>query len=135
MVRNIKIEQAVKTETAHISVGVCIMSVIMLAVFVAIGHFDYTVLLGTLLGGGFAILNFFLMAMSVQRSVSQGDPEKARKITQRSYSRRLFLLAAVLIVGIKVPYFHWAATIIPLFFPRVTIFSMTLPIFGRKGEE
>lgn len=135
MVRNIKIEQAVKTETMHISVGVASMSVIMLIVFAVTGHFDYTVLLGTLLGGGFACLNFFLMAMAVQRSVSQGDPERARKITQSSYTKRLLLLVAVLIVGIKVPYFHWVATIVPLFFPRITIFIMTLPIFQRKGEE
>ena len=135
MVRNIKIEQAVKTETTHIAVGVGCMSVLLLVVFVVLGRFDYTVLLGTLLGGGFAVLNFFLMAMAVQRSVSQRDPQKAKKITQSSYTKRLFLLAAVLVVGIKVPYFNWITTIVPLFFPRITIFIMTLPILKRKGEE
>ena len=135
MVRNIKIEQAVKTETKHIATGVTAMTAVMVVVFAVIGRFDYTVLLGALLGGGFAVLNFFLMAMAVQRSVSQGDPARARKITQSSYTKRLLLLAAVLVVGIKVPYFHWVATIIPPFFPRITIFIMTLPIFKRKGEE
>ena len=133
--RNIKIEQAVKNETKHIGLGVGAMCVLMLVVFAVIGQFDYTVLLGTVLGGGFAVLNFFLMALAVQRSVSQRDPAKAKKITQSSYTKRLLLLAAVLVVGIKVPYFHWVATIVPLFFPRITIFIMTLPIFQRKGEE
>lgn len=135
MVRNIKIEQAVKTETKHISIGVVTMTVVLLLVFVVLGRFDYTVLLGALLGAGFAILNFFLMAMAVQRSVHQGDPEKAKKITQSSYTKRLLLTAAVLVVGVKVPYFNWITTILPLFFPRITISIMTLPIFRRKGEE
>lgn len=135
MVRNIKIEQAVKTETKHISIGVAGMTIVLLLVFLVLGRFDYTVLLGALLGAGFAVLNFFLMAMAVQRSVNQGDPAKAKKITQGSYTKRLLLLAAVLIVGIKVPYFNWITTIVPLFFPRITIFIMTLPIFQRKGEK
>jgi tetrahydromethanopterin S-methyltransferase subunit C len=134
-VRNIKIEQAVKTETKHISIGVAGMTIVLLLVFLVLGRFDYTVLLGALLGAGFAVLNFFLMAMAVQRSVNQGDPAKAKKITQGSYTKRLLLLAAVLIVGIKVPYFNWITTIVPLFFPRITIFIMTLPIFQRKGEK
>ncbi|MGN1013786.1 MAG: ATP synthase subunit I [Butyricicoccus sp.] len=133
--RNIKIEQAVKDETRHIGIGVGAMCAVMLVVFAVIGRFDYTVLLGAVLGGGFAVLNFFLMALAVQRSVSQRDPATAKKITQSSYTKRLLLLAAVLVVGIKVPYFHWVATILPLFFPRITIFIMTLPIFQRKGEE
>ncbi|MDO5547694.1 MAG: ATP synthase subunit I [Eubacteriales bacterium] len=133
--RNIKIEQAVKTETKHIATGVGGMTVVLLLVFLVLGRFDYTVLLGALLGAGFAVLNFFLMAMAVQRSVTQGDPAKAKKITQSSYTKRLLLLAAVLVVGIKVPYFNWITTIVPLFFPRITIFIMTLPIFQRKGEE
>jgi tetrahydromethanopterin S-methyltransferase subunit C len=134
-VRNIKIEQAVKTETKHISIGVAGMTIVLLLVFLVLGRFDYTVLLGALLGAGFAVLNFFLMAMAVQRSVNLGDPAKAKKITQGSYTKRLLLLAAVLIVGIKVPYFNWITTIVPLFFPRITIFIMTLPIFQRKGEK
>ncbi len=135
MVRNIKIEQAVITETKHIGIGVGIMSVVMLVVFAVLGRFDYTVLLGTLLGGCYAVLNFFLMGLGVQRSVSQGDPEQAKKITQSSYTRRLLLTAVVLVIGVKVPYFNPVATILPLFFPRITIFFMTRPTFQRKGEK
>ena len=133
--RNIKIEQAVKNETKHIAIGSGSMAVVLLIVFVLLGKFDYTELLGALLGCGFAILNFFLMAMAVQRSVARETPQEARLVVQNSYTKRLILLAAVIIVGIKVPYFNWISTIVPLFFPRITIFVMTLPIFKRKGEE
>lgn len=135
MVRNIKIEQAVKTETRRIAIGVACMGVVMLVVFAVLNRLDYTVLLGVLLGCGYAILNFFLMALAVQRSVARETPEESRAVIQRSYTRRLILLAAVIIVGVKVPYFNWISTIVPLFFPRITIFVMTLPIFKRKGEE
>ncbi len=135
MVRNIKIEPAVKQETKHIVIGVLIMSVIMEIVFVAIGRFDYTVLLGNLLGGGYAIVNFFLMSLAVQKSVLKDTPEEAKLVIQNSYTRRLLLLAAVLIVGFRMPYFYWVAVVIPLFFPRITIFIKTRPIFQRKGEE
>ncbi|HBI64068.1 MAG TPA: hypothetical protein DDX51_02990 [Clostridiales bacterium] len=135
VVRNIKIEPAVKLETKHIAIGVVSMSVIMEIVFLVIGKFDYTVLLGNLLGGGFAILNFFLMALAVQRSVHRETPEEAKLVIQNSYTKRLLLLAAVVIAGIKLPYFHWVAVIIPLLFPRIVIFVKTLPIFQRKGEE
>lgn len=135
MVRNIKIEPAVKLETKHIAIGVAALSVVMELVFLVIGRFDYTVLLGNLLGGCYAVLNFFVMAMAVQKSVHRDTPEEAKLVIQNSYTKRLLVLAAVLIAGFKLPYFNWVAVVIPLFFPRITIFVKTLPIFQRKGEE
>lgn len=135
VVRNIKIEPAVKIETKHIAIGVAAMSVVMEIVFLVIGRFDYTVLLGNLLGGGYAILNFFMMAVAVQKSVHRDTPEEAKLMIQNSYTKRLLLLVAIVIAGIKLPYFHWVAVVVPLVFPRITIAVKTLPIFQRKEEE
>lgn len=135
VVRNIKIEPAVKQETKRIALGVITMSVIMEIVFVAAGRFNYTVLLGNLLGGGWAILNFFIMALAVQKSVRKELPQEAKLVLQNSYTKRLLCLVAVLLIGIKVSYFYWLAVVIPLFFPRITIAIVKLPIFQRKGEE
>ncbi len=135
VVREIKIEPAVKLETKHMAIGIVAMSVVMEIVFAVIGRFDYTVLLGNLLGGGFALLNFFLMALAVQRSVLKETPEESKLVIQNSYTKRLLLLVVVLIVGIKAPYFNWITVVIPQFFPRITIFIKTLPIFQRKEEE
>ena len=52
VVRHIKIEPAVKTETKRIAISVVAMSVVMEVVFLALGRFDSTVLFGNLLGGG-----------------------------------------------------------------------------------
>ena len=135
VVRNIKIEPAVKLESKRIAIGVLAMSVIMEIVFVVLGRFDYTVLLGNLLGGGWAILNFFLMALAVQKSVKKELPQEAKLVLQNSYTRRLLLSVAILLIGIKVEYFNWISVVIPLIFPRITIAIIKLPIFQRKEEE
>ena len=135
VVRNIKIEPAVKLESKRIAIGVLAMSVIMEIVFVVLGRFDYTVLLGNLLGGGWAILNFFLMALAVQKSGKKDLPQEAKLVLQNSYTRRLLLSVAILLIGIKVEYFNWISVVIPLIFPRITIAIIKLPIFQRKEEE
>lgn len=135
VVRNIKIEPAVKLESKRIAIGVLTMSVIMEIVFVVLGRFDYTVLLGNLLGGGWAILNFFLMALAVQKSVKKELPQEAKLVLQNSYTKRLLFSVAILLIGIKVEYFNWISVVIPLIFPRITIAIIKLPIFQRKEEE
>ena len=133
--RNIKIEPAVKLESKRIAIGVLAMSVIMEIVFVVLGRFDYTVLLGNLLGGGWAILNFFLMALAVQKSVKKELPQEAKLVLQNSDTKRLLFSVAILLIGIKVEYFNWISVVIPLIFPRITIAIIKLPIFQRKEEE
>lgn len=135
VVRNIKIEPAVKTETKRIAIGVVAMSVIMEIVFAVLGRLDYTVLLGNLLGGGWAVLNFFIMALAVQKSVKRETPQEAKLVLQNSYTKRLLCLVGILLIGMKVDYFYWVTVVIPLFFPRITIAIVKLPIFQRKEEE
>lgn len=89
VVRHIKIEPAVKTETKRIALSVVAMSVVMEIVFLALGRFDSTVLFGNLLGGGWAILNFFIMGLAVQKSVKKELPEEAKLVLQNSYTKRL----------------------------------------------
>ena len=63
-----KIQPAVRTETVRIAMGTAFFSLVMLLVFALLDRLDVTVVLGTLLGAGAAVLNFFLMALSVQRA-------------------------------------------------------------------
>ena len=90
---------------------------------------------GNLLGGGWAILNFFIMGLAVQKSVKKELPEEAKLVLQNSYTKRLLAMVAILLIGFKVEYFNWVAVVIPMFFPRITIGLMKLPIFHRKEEE
>ena len=62
-----KLDKVIKKETAFIALWVIIFSVMTQAVFLIIGKWDYTVLLGNVLSAGAGILNFFLMGISVQK--------------------------------------------------------------------
>ena len=73
-----RIDPTVKKETGYIAGWVLLLSAVMELVFLLTGHMDYTVPLGNLLGGGAAILNFFLMGWTIQRAV--GLDEKAARM-------------------------------------------------------
>ena len=62
-----KVQPAVQAETKKMALGVGVLTVLMIAVFLVIRQFDYTVLLGALLGFAAAVGNFFLMALTVQK--------------------------------------------------------------------
>ena len=71
-----KIQEATKRETLHIAAGTLAFSAVMNGVFALLGRWDLTVLWGTLLGGGFAVLNFFLLGLTVQEMA--GDPNEKK---------------------------------------------------------
>ena len=140
-----KMEPAVKKETLRMTVGVTMLTALMLAVFLIIGMFDMTVLWGGLLGAAFAVLNFFLMALGVQKAAAlmngvQLPPEeepaegeeaaekplspqaiKAKQKIQLSYTGRMLMTVVFAIVALLVPGIHPVAALLPLLFPRIVI--------------
>ena len=144
-----KIQPAVKKETAWIAGGVMILSGIMLLVFVILGKFDYTVALGAIYGSGFAVLNFFLLGMTVQKAAEEmhgvqlppeeetdaGETEdgqeaekpenphikEAKKKMQLSYYGRMLMTMAAAALALVLPIFHPIAALLPLLFPRIVI--------------
>lgn len=53
------IDQTVRKETCYIALSVLILSLFMESIFLIIGRWNYTVLLGNALSAAVAILNFF----------------------------------------------------------------------------
>ena len=121
-----KIQEATRRETAHIALGTLAFSAVMNLVFLLLGRWDITVLWGTLLGGGFAVLNFFLLGLSIQRLAAAADEKRGRAALQLSYSTRMLATVLVAALAVALPCFCWPAAVIPLFFPRLTIFAMQL---------
>ena len=119
-----KLSKPILTETLHVAIGVLIGDALMCAVFALLGKFDLTVLWGALLGSVFAVGNFFLLGLSRQRGLEMGDmmPQHMKS----SYSLRMFLYVIGIALAALLPCFHLIAAIIPLFFPRLTIFGMQL---------
>ena len=119
-----KVQQAVKTETLHVALGVLAGDVLMLAVFFLLHKLDLTVFLGAVLGSAFAVLSFFLLGLSVQKITGDGyqDPASAGKYMKTIYHLRMLMMAAVIVAGVLLPCFNYIAVIVPFLFPQMAAF-------------
>ena len=120
-----QIDPTVRKETKYIAIAVTLGSVLLQAVFLVLGKWDVTVLLGNLLSGDFAVVNFFLMGLTVQNALTKEEKE-AKRAVRASQLYRGLLLFAVAALGVLLPCFHNWAVIIPLFFPRLAILCRVL---------
>lgn len=120
-----KINKTILRETLYIAVGVLILSLPLELVFILIGRWDYTVLLGNLWGGVFAVGNFFLMGLGVQAAL--GKPQKQATNTIRtSQQLRIIMMFVAAMLGSLLPCFNIWAALIPLLFPRLAIWARPL---------
>lgn len=120
-----KIDSTVRREALYIAAWVFMCSVLLEAIFLIIGKWNYTVLTGNILSGAAAAVNFFLMGLTVQKAVcmEKSQAAKALKISQGLRTLFLFIVAAV---GTALPVFNTVSAILPLFFPRIAILFRTL---------
>lgn len=114
------VDPAVRKETGFIACVTLILSVLMQAVFLVIGQWDVTVLLGNLLGGGLAVLNFFLMGLGIQKALTKEEKD-AKSFIKVSQQLRMLMMLVVCAVGAALPWFNLYALLIPLLFPRIGV--------------
>ena len=107
------IQPAVKKETKKVALytiaGVVLMWIVFGILHSAMPEkvpFDYTVILGGIGGGAVAILNFFLMGLTVQKAAACEEEGAAR---------------ARLKAAMAAPCFQFAAGLVPLLFPSAGI--------------
>ena len=127
-----KIDKTVIKETKYIGSWVVLLSAVMEAVFLVLGKWDYTVLLGNSLTGIAGVLNFLLMGITVQKAVEK-EEKAARAAMKVSQMYRTLFMLVVVIVGVVAPCFNIWAVIIPLFFPRIAI--AIRPILDKAGRK
>ena len=122
-----KVDPTVKAETRFIALVVLILLALMAAVFLIIGKWDFTVLLGGLYGAAIAVGNFFLMGLTVQKCLTL-EPDEAKKRMKLSQQGRLMLMLVLCMIGAALPCFNTVALLVPQFFPRigVTIRGLTM---------
>lgn len=125
-----KIDKTVIQETKYILLWVIVLSVLVQSVFLLIGRWNYTVLLGNVLSGGAVVLNFLLMGIFIQKALNKNE-EDAKKTLKISQLYRFLFLIVVLVVGVGLPCFHTWAVIVPMFFPRIAIAFR--PLFDKKN--
>ena len=120
--------ETVKKETKNIAVSEIIGVAIMLLAFFILHMlipdkvpFDYRVVLAGIVGGGIAVLNFFLMGITVQKVAETEDEQAAVRKMRTSYTYRMLLQGLWAVLSIVLPCFQFAAGLIPLLIPGAAI--------------
>ena len=123
-----KLQEAVKKETGFISAGCVILTGVSLLLFFILHArfpevvpFGPKVIISGVVGCFIAILNFFWMALTVQKVTSIEDEGRARSVMALSYRNRMLLQLLWVVLAFALPYFNGAAGLIPLFIPSVLI--------------
>ena len=115
-----KIDATVKKETLYILLFTIVLSALMESVYLIIDKWDYTVLLGNILGVAAATANFFIMGITVQNALGKEEKD-AKNLMKLSQSMRMLMLFAVALIGYLVPVFSLVAVVIPFIFPRIAV--------------
>ena len=127
-----KIDGTVKKETAYVAIAEAILIAVMLAVYLIISKFTLNVLFAALTSGAVAVLNFFVMGLTVQKAVTVDDDSDRRKLIRASQLVRLLVMGVVVIDCAVFPKFDIFALFIPLFFPR--LFAQARGIYGAVKD-
>ena len=90
------------------------------------GHGTDRVLLGGIIGALVAIGNFAGICFVVQKVIDEPDEKKRKAQLQISYNTRMLLQALWIIIAIAAPCFQAFAGVLPLLFPRVTIYYLQI---------
>jgi predicted histidine transporter YuiF (NhaC family) len=127
-----RIDPVVRKETAFVALWVAVAILPVQMVFWALGRWDYTVLLGSLLGSITAVGNLLMIGLMVQKAVSQTE-KQAKNTVRLSQGGRLLLQGVILVVAAALPkvFNVWAAAI-PLLVPRIALSLRELVLAKRN---
>lgn len=126
------IDPTVRKETLYIAAWTLLLTLLTEAVYLLLRRWDLAVLFGNLLGAAAAVLNFFLMGLTVQKAVGREEKDAAN-LMRLSQAGRLLLLVLVGLAAALIPLFDLIATLIPLFFPRLAVAAR--PLFDRIKKK
>lgn len=126
---DIKVQQEVNEITKGISIYAIIIG---LASFI-ISKEPIHIILGVVFGSIIAILNFRLLALTMEKAVDL-SPGKAQAYTAIRYLVRMFIVAVVVFVSVKNPNINVIGTVLGLISTQIVIFIKKLIIskFTRK---
>lgn len=125
-----KVSKEVKT----ITLGVPIFDIVAIIILILISKFSIPMVIGIIFGSVIALLNFRLLALTLEKAVDL-PPGKAQAHTGIRYIIRLTITAAALIVSVRNPHLHIIGTAIGLISTQVVIFIKTLVTSKFKRKE
>ena len=126
-----KLQPESKKELLRIAGGTAFCTAIMWVLFAALHlvgwvKFDDTVVLGGLVGAAVAVANFAGICFVVQKILDEPDEKRRKAKLQLSHNSRMLMQAVWVIVAIAAPCFQPFASVLPLFFPRITIYYLQI---------
>ena len=113
-----KLQPESKKELTRIACGTAICTAVMWVIFAALHlvgwvKFDYTVVLGSLIGAAVAIGNFAGICIVCQKVIDEQDEKRRKATLQASYNVRSFCRRC----GSSCPSGHPASSPLPVFCP------------------
>ena len=120
-----------KRELKRIAGGTALCTAAMWVIFAALhlvgwARFDYRVVLGGLGGAAIAVANFAGICFVVQKIIDEPDEKRRKAKLQLSHNGRMLMQAVWVVVAIAAPCFQPFASVLPLFFPRITIYYLQI---------
>lgn len=121
-----KPQKAVVDNTRRIAIGTTCLFVAEMIVFAVMKRMSLGALLGGLLGSAYAVLNFYMLGMAVQKAAASGNEDTARMTLRTSYQMRMIGMVIVCVIAFAMPFVDGIACLVPMVFPRLTILALQL---------
>lgn len=121
-------------QTITIAVGQAVCVAAMIGIFALLGQFNTSVVLGGVVGGVLAVLNFLTMAIGAMIAADKAmeqDVKGGQATVRMSMLLRLAVIAVVLIAFAKSGLCNVLAMVFPLAFTRPVL--MFTEFFGKAG--
>ena len=121
-------------EVNNVTKDVIVFDLIVLAILLVTSTFNKSMLLGLLFGTIIAVLNFRLLALTIEKSVSMPQ-SKAQVYTGSRYILRMTIVGVVLLTSAKAPHINIIGVAIGLVSPKFVILARKLLIDKLKRKE
>ena len=121
-------------EIVKINKGVFIYDIVAIIGFIVTGHFNVSMILGLVLGTMVALMNFTMLAKTIEKSVDM-SPEGAKLYASTQYFVRMIIIALVLFVTVKSQRLHLIGVLLGLVGPKVVILSRNILFNKIKRKE
>lgn len=113
---DIKLQQ----EIVNINKGVLIYDVVIIIGLLLTSTFSTSMLMGLVLGTLVALMNFILLAKTIEKSIDM-SPNEAKFYASSRYTIRMIIVAVVLFISAKSEHLHLIGVFLGLIGPKVVI--------------
>lgn len=128
------LDPTVVKETKLMAAGCAVCTAVVMAVFIVIGKFDYTVALGGAVGFVIPVLNYFVMGITLASAIASGDQAYAARKIRSSYVLRSVLMLVVMAGSFILDFIHWFPVVVSVFYPRIILFIRGF-FMKKKAED